>query len=128
MQKTVVLARSEVAVQEKGHLARALFSLDNRGDQDVKNFKILCTLLDNSGVEQGRDIWLVPETVKAHGNGVFSYTSKKFIGNRAVASQCQIVDLELVTAPLIAIHRESGHGAGSQDAHGAGAEHGGGSH
>jgi len=128
MQQAVLLARSEVAVQEKGHLARASFALENRGDQDVKNIKIVCTLLDSSGSEQGRDTWLVSDTIKAHAHSAFSYTSKKYISNRAVASQCRIVDMEVVSAPLFAVHRATAQGSGAHDPHGAGTQHGGASH
>lgn len=123
MQHSVILARSEVAVQEKGHLARASFAIDNSSSQDIKNIAILCTLRDDAGIEQGRDKWVIYDTVKAHANGVFSSTSKKYVSNRAASSQCRIVDLELVTSPLIAIHRGSAEGPGGHQA-GPSAMHG----
>ncbi len=107
MQNTVILVRSEVAVQEKGHLARASFAIDNSSSHDIKNIEILCTLKDNAGHGQGRDKWVIYDTIKANANGVFSSTSKKYVSNRATSSQCRIVDLELATSPLIAIHRRS---------------------
>ena len=117
----VILARSEVAVQEEGHLAHAAFAIDNNSNHDIKNIEILCTLMDNAGVEQGRDKWVIYDTIKAHANGIFSSTSKKYVSNRASASQCQIVDMERAQSPLIAIHRGSvagsGHG-GDQEAGG----------
>lgn len=127
LQDTVILARSEVAVQEKGHLARAAFAIDNSSDQDIKNIKVLCTLLDNAGNEQGRDQWVIYDTIKAHANGTFSYTSKMYVSNRATASQCQIVDMEIATAPLIAVHRGNAESQGghqkTQDALHGGASH-----
>jgi hypothetical protein len=113
---SVLLARSEVAVQEQGHLARAAFAIDNRSSHNLKNIEVLCTLFDERGVEQGRDKWVIYDTIKAHSNGVFYSTSKKYVSNRACASLCQIVDLEKTTAPLIAIHRENAmdHNGGHQ--------------
>lgn len=109
---TVVLTRSEIAVQEKGHLARAAFAIENSSDQDIKNIEILCTLFDAAGAEQGRDKWVIYNTVKAHSNGVFSHTTKMYVTNKASSSQCQIVDMERVTSPLIAIHRGAAKGPG----------------
>lgn len=115
---TVILARSEVAVQEEGHLAHAAFAIDNNSNHDIKNIEILCTLLDNAGIEQGRDKWVIYDTIKAHANGIFSSTSKKYVSDRASASQCQIVDIKRAQPPLIAIHRSSaassGHGGGQE--------------
>ena len=49
---------------------------------------------------------------------MFTFNDKRFISDTAVRSECQIVDLEVVTAPLITVHRGSaGHGAA--DSHGA---------
>jgi hypothetical protein len=107
----VILARSEVAVQEKGHLTRAAFAIDNNSNHDIKNIEILCTLMDNAGSEQGREKWVIYDTIKAHANGIFSSTSKRYVSDRASASQCQIVDMEKAQSPLIAIHR--GNAAGS---------------
>lgn len=108
---TVILSHSEVAVQEQGHLTRAAFAIDNNSNHDIKNIEIICTLMDNAGTEQGREKWVIYDTIKAHANGIFSSTSKKYVSDRASASQCQIVDMERTQAPLIAIHR--GNAAGS---------------
>lgn len=116
MVDTVVLARSEVAVQEKGHLAHAAFAIDNSSRHDIKNIEILCTLVDDAGLEQGRDKWVIYDTIKAHANGVFSSTAKKYVSNRATSSQCRIVDLELAKPPLIAIHRGSAESPGGHQA------------
>ena len=116
---TVILARFEVAVQEEGHLAHAAFAIDNNSNHDIKNVEILCTLMDNAGVEQGRDKWVIYDTIKAHANGIFSSTSKKYVSNRASASQCQIVDMERAQSPLIAIHRGSAAGSGHGGGQGA---------
>lgn len=116
MLDTVILVRSEVAVQEKGHLARASFAIDNSSSHDIKNIEILCTLRDDAGLEQGRDKWVIYDTIKANANGVFSSTSQKYVSNRATSSQCRIVDLERATSPLIAIHRGSAEDHGGHQA------------
>lgn len=103
---SVTLSHSEVAVQEKGHLTRASFAIDNNSNRDIKNIEIICTLMDNAGNEQGRDKWVLYDTIKAQTNGVVVHTSKMFVSDRASVSQCQIVDLEIATAPLIAVHRK----------------------
>lgn len=117
---TVILARSEVAVQEDGHLAHAAFAIENNSNHDIKNIEIICTLMDNAGAEQGRDKWVIYDTIKSHARGIFPSTTKRYVSNRASASQCQIVDMERAQAPLIAIHRgngaDSGHGGSHQEA------------
>jgi len=117
---TVVLTDSEVAVQQEGHMARAGFAISNDSNQDIKNIEILCVLLDDTGAEQGRDKWVIYDTVKAHSDEVFSYTTKMFVSDRATSTQCQIVDMEEATAPLIAVHRGSaaGHGGSPHETHG----------
>ncbi len=67
-------------------------------------------------VELGRDKWVVYDTIKAHANGAFSSTLNRYVSNRAIASQCRIVDLEIVTSPLIAIHRGSAEALGDHGA------------
>ncbi len=109
---TVILVHFEVAVQEKEHLAHAAFSIDNNSNHNIKNIEILCTLMDNAGTEQGREKWVIYDTIKAHANGIFSSTSKKYVSNRASASQCQIVDMDRAQSPFIAIHRGSPAGSG----------------
>lgn len=124
---SVALIRSEVAIQEKGHLARAAFAIENSSDHAIKNIEILCTLMDNAGAEQGRDKWVVYDTIEAHSNGQFSYTSKKYVSSKAIATQCQIIDMEKAQAPLLAIHRGGNAGHGDQhdtpDAMHGGAHH-----
>jgi hypothetical protein len=114
---SVTLVRSEVAIQEKGHLARAAFAIENSSDHAIKNIEILCTLMDNAGTEQGRDKWVVYDTIKAHSNGLFSYTTKKYVSNKAIATQCQIIDMEKAQAPLLAIHRGGSTGGHGGDQH-----------
>lgn len=119
--KTVVLSRSEVAVQEDGHLVHAVFAIDNNSSHDIKNIEILCTLMDNAGVEQGRDKWVLYDTIKSQARVIIPSTIKKYVSNMASASQCQIVDMEKAQAPLIAIHRGSAaavsdHGGSHQEA------------
>ncbi|MBU0664113.1 MAG: hypothetical protein KJ990_06145 [Proteobacteria bacterium] len=113
---TVLLTSSEIAVQEKGHLTRAAFAIDNSSNHDIKNIKIICTVMDDAGAEQGRDKWVIYDTIKAHANGVFSYTAEMYVSGKATSSQCRIVDMEIAKSPLIAIHRGSteGHGGGHQ--------------
>jgi hypothetical protein len=116
----VILTGSEVAVQQEGHMARAGFAISNDSNQDVKNIEILCILMDDTGTEQGRDKWVIYDTVKAHSDEVFTYTTKMYVSDLATSSQCQIVDVEEATAPLIAVHRGSaaGHGENHHDTHG----------
>lgn len=121
LKDTVVLAASEVAVQQEGHMALAAFSILNDSDQDVKNIEILCVLIDDAGEEQGRNKWVLYDTIQAHSSVTFSDTSKMYISERATSAQCQIVDLQEATAPLIAVHRGSAAGHGTEDsAHGNG--------
>lgn len=54
---------------------------------------------------------------------MFTFSDKKFVSNSAVRSECQIVDLEVVKAPLFAVHRGSaGNAAGAADSHGDAAQ------
>ena len=107
---TVVLSRFEIAVKKKGHLARAAFAIDNSSVHDIKNIEILCTLFNAAGEEQGRDKWVIYDTIKAQTNGTFSTTLERYVTNKASSSQCQIVDMKRITSPLIAIHRGDAKG------------------
>jgi len=113
LQDSVVLAGFEIEVPENGNVARAAFAIDNSSDHDIKNIEILCTLLDATGAEQGRNKWVIYATLKAHTKGVFSHTKKMYVSNRASSSQCLIIDMKEVTAPLIALHRGDANGRGS---------------
>ncbi len=113
---SVKLARSAVDVQKKGHQVKAIFAIENKGGHDIKNVSILCTLFDSQNKEQGRDKWVVYDTVKSHGQGFFTFSDKRFISSSVVRSDCQIVDLQVAAPPAIAVHRASGgHGAAAQD-------------
>ena len=112
---SVSLARAAVNVQGLNHQVEAIFGIENKGEHDIKNVSILCTLFDSKNKEQGRDKWVVYDTVKAHGRDFFTFADKRFISDTVVRSDCQIVDLEQVTPPAITVHRSS-------------AEHGGGGH
>jgi hypothetical protein len=126
---SVELVRSAVMLQKTGHKVEAAFAIENRGGHDIKNISILCTLFDAAGKEQGRDKWIVFDTVKAEGHGMFTFSDKRFISDSAVRSLCQIVDLEVAKAPLITVHRGSaGHGgqndkSGAAEDSGHGAKH-----
>jgi len=120
---SVELVRSAVMLQKTGHKVEAAFAIENRGGHDIKNISVLCTLFDAAGKEQGRDKWIVFETVKAQGHGMFTFSDKRFISDSAVRSECQIVDLEVAKAPLVTVHRGSaGHGGAVEDS-GAGGKH-----
>lgn len=106
---SVELVRSAVMLQKTGHKVDAAFAIENRGGHDIKNIYILCTLFDAAGKEQGRDKWIVFDTVKAQGHGMFTFSDKRFISNSAVGSQCQIVDLEVAKAPLVTGHGVTKH-------------------
>ena len=109
---SVSLVRSAVKIQQGTQMVDASFAIANKGGHDIKNVSILCTLFDAGGREQGRDKWVVFDTVKAQGQGMFTFLDKKFISNSVVRSECQIVDMQLVKAPLITVHRgSSGHGS-----------------
>ena len=118
---SVELVRSAVMLQKTGHKVDAAFAIENRGGHDIKNISILCTLFNAAGKEQGRDKWIVFDTVKSQGHGMFTFSDKRFISDSAVRSECQIVDLEVAKAPLITVHRhaaQGGHGAAETEGHG----------
>lgn len=122
--QSVTLARSAVKVHSSGHQVDASFAIENKGGHDIKNVTILCTLFDPQGREQGRDKWVVYDTVKSHGTGVFTFADKRFISDSVVRSDCRIMDLDVVSPPLITVHRgAAGHGGGHEapeaPAHGA---------
>ncbi len=109
---SVALVRSAVKIEKGMHRVDASFSIANKGGHDIKNVSILCVLFDSSGKEQGRDKWIVFDTVKSHGQGMFTFADKKFISDSVVRSECQIVDMQLAKAPLITVHRgAAGHGS-----------------
>jgi len=113
---SVELVQSDVQVQKTGHKVDAAFAVENRGEIDIKNISILCTLFDSEGREQGRDKWIVFDTVKSKESGMFSFSDKRFIRDTVVRSQCQIVNLEEVKPLVITVHRGgSGHNAGHGD-------------
>jgi hypothetical protein len=123
---SVELVRSAVMLQKAGHKVDAAFAIENKGGHDIKNISILCTLFDAKGKEQGRDKWIVFDTVKAQGHGMFTFSDKRFISDSAVRSECLIVDLEEAKAPLVTVHRGSaghaaveGHGAAANSEHGS---------
>jgi len=119
---SVDLVRSTVMVKKTGHAVEAAFAIENKGEHDIKNISILCTLFDGKGKEQGRDKWIVFDTVKAQGDGMFTFSDKRFISASAVRSDCVIVDLEEVKPPLITVHRGSAeHGSSEGHGHGHGA-------
>jgi len=118
---SVELVRSSVNVPQSGHIVDASFAIENRGEHDIKNISILCTLFNTTGKEQGRDKWIVYDTVKSQDHGMFTFSNKKFVSNSAVRSECQIVDLEVVKAPRFTVHHGStgasgGHGDAAQEA------------
>lgn len=108
---SVALVRSAVKVPQKGHLVDASFAIENKGGHDIKNVAIHCTLFDAAGKEQGRNKWVVFDTVKSHGSGVFTFTDKMFISDSVVRSDCKIVDMQIAKAPKVKAHGASaGHG------------------
>jgi hypothetical protein len=113
LESSVLLAGFEIEVPEQGNVARAAFAIDNSSDHDIKNIEILCTMLDATGAEQGRDKWVIYATLKAHTKGIFSHTKKMYVSNRASSSQCRIVDMKKVTPPLVAFHRGDANGGSS---------------
>ncbi len=109
---SVTLARSAVKVQTLNNQVDASFAIENTGGHDIKNVTILCTLFDDQNREQGRDKWVIYDTVKSQGQGFFTFSDKMFISDSVVRSECQIVDLQVAKASFITVHRGSaGHGA-----------------
>ncbi len=113
--QSIALTRSSIKVQEKGNIVDASFTIENKSRHDIKNISILCTLFDVTGKEQGRDKWIVFDTVRAQKHGVFTFSDKMFISNSIVRSDCRIVDLQPVQAPLIKVHREATAQHGTTD-------------
>ncbi len=125
---SVKLVRSAVKVHETGHIVDASFAIENRGGHAIKNISIFCTLFNDAGQEQGRNKWTIFDTVESKGRGMFTFSDKKFISDSVVRSECQIVDLDAVKAPLFTVHRGSAghynaeadsHGGAQQDGHGS---------
>lgn len=126
---SVKLVRSTVTLPQSGHTVESSFTVENQGEDDVKNISILCTHFDKKGKEQGRDKWIIFDKVTAHGSWDNSFTDKRFISSSAVRSECQIVDIEKDHPPRITVQRShgghgehGGHGADAGDA-GHGAKH-----
>ncbi len=125
--QSVALVRSAVKVQPASLQVDSSFAIENKGGHDIKNVAILCTLFDSQNREQGRDKWVVYDTVKSQGHGVFTFSDKRYIRDSVVRSDCQIVDLQVVKPPIITVHRAAAVGHAQQGAadHGAaqGAQH-----
>ncbi len=117
---SVSLVASAVKVPKEGHMVDASFAIENKGEHDIKNIAILCTLFDEAGLEKGRDKWVVYDTVKAQDKGHFTFYNKLFISNDIVRSSCQIVDMQIAKASKVKAHAApAGHGApASDDGHG----------
>lgn len=111
---SVKLVRSAVKIPREGHIVDASFVIENWGERDIKNISILCTLFNAIGKEQGRNKWIVYDTVKSQERGMFAFSDKKFISGSVDLSECQIVDLEVAKAPVFTVHR----GAAGADNHG----------
>ncbi|HID68886.1 MAG TPA: hypothetical protein EYP35_00110 [Desulfobacterales bacterium] len=113
--QSIVLSRSSITIQKAGNMVDASFTIENKGKHDIKNISILCTLFDVKGKEQGRDKWIVFDTVKAQNHGVFTFSDKMFISDSIVRSDCEIVGLQPVKEPLIKVHRTAAVGHGTTD-------------
>ena len=119
---SVAIVRSSVKVPKTGHIVDASFAIANKGVHDIKNVAILCTLFDATGNEQGRDKWVVFDTVKSQNTGAFTFSDKMFISNSIVRSDCKIVDMQIAKAPKVKVHHgaaTTGHGSDAQAEHGA---------
>lgn len=125
--RSVTLVRSAVKVHKGDHRVDAFFGIANGGEHDIKNVSILCTLYDGDGKEQGRDKWIVFDTVKSHRQGMFTFSDKMFVSDRVVRSDCRIVDMEIVKPPFITVHRAAAghdeHGGTAPDDSGHGGHH-----
>jgi len=103
--QSIALTRSSITIQEAGNMVDASFTIENKSRHDIKNISILCILFDVTGKEQGRDKWIVFDTVKAQKQGVFTFSEKMFVSNSTVRSDCKIVDLQPVKEVFIKVHR-----------------------
>ncbi|HIP83698.1 MAG TPA: hypothetical protein EYH19_09085 [Desulfocapsa sulfexigens] len=121
---SVALVHSAVEVPKKGHMVDASFSIENKGEHDIKNVAILCTLFDAAGNEQGRDKWVIFDRVKSQETGVFTFVNKMFISNSIVRSDCKIVDMQIARAPKVKAHHGAAAGHGKTDSEHAAPAHG----
>lgn len=113
---SVSLVQAEVKAAKEGEMVEASFVIENKGEHDIKNISILCTLFDPAGLEKGRDKWVVYDTVKAHEKRSFTFNDKMFISNSIVRSDCRIVDMQVAKAPKVKAHgTPAGHGAAAED-------------
>jgi len=116
---SVTLLHSAVKIEKGTQMVDASFAIENKGGHAIKNISILCTLFDNNGREQGRDKWIVFDTVKSHGQGMFTFFDKKFISDSVVRSDCRIVDMQIARAPKVQAHGATTGHESSTDEHGA---------
>jgi hypothetical protein len=93
----------------------ASFSIENKGTHDIKNVKIICTLFDAAGNEQGRTKWVVFDTVTSQNTEDFTFVDKMFISNSIVRSDCKIVDMQIAKAPKVEAHYGAASGHGNSD-------------
>jgi hypothetical protein len=119
---SVALVHSAVKIPKEGHMIDASFALENKGGHDIKNISILCTLYDAAGIEQGRDKWVVFDTVKSQTKGSFTFYDKMFISDSVVRSDCRIVDMQIARAPKVQAHGATTGQESSTDEHGAAAQ------
>jgi len=121
---SVALVNASVNVSKKDHMVDASFSIANTGTHDIKNVAILCTLFDAAGNEQGRNKWVVFDTVQSQNTGDFTFVDKKFISNSIVRSDCKIVDMQIASAPRIKAHSDDAAGHGNSNTEHAAPVHG----
>jgi len=108
LEKEIVLDQSEVIVLDKEKKVRAVFAINNSSKVDVKDVEIVCVFVDKANGERDREKWVVKDTVKAQKVGISTQTIEKTVSNEAIGTQCQIVDVKIVTTPKDSIpHAET---------------------
>ncbi len=118
---SVNLDHFSVTIPQTGHMVEASFSIDNKGADDIKNVVILCRLFDERGNEQGRNKWIVYDSIKSQKSENFSFVGKMFISKRTTVADCSIVDMQAVRASKSKVHHGSSVVHGNEEA--GGSEH-----
>ena len=116
----VVLTKYQLGESVKNKV-EAVFYIQNKTDQDIKNINVLCEFFDEKGMYRDRKTWLLAETVPAMHVIKISSETRRFVNTGAQAMNCSIADFQVVKEPIFSLdrHEGSGHGQtseGGQDA------------
>ena len=114
--------------ENPGHMVKGEFVVNNGSDRDIKNIDVLCEFFDASGNYLDREQWLLAGEVPAGKAMRHSSVARRFVNTSSQSMKCRIVDFQLVTPPVFALHRveggHGGHGEGEGHGEGHGAAHG----